>query len=109
MFRETIESEKFQYNLIPLTQQDGIHIGFPQIIESQLLKTPSDYEKYFARLKGFDKQVNDVIDNMKKGVSLKIVPPKFSMEQVLAQIEGIKNTPTDSIPFMQPDHAIDAN
>lgn len=109
MFRETIESEKFQYNLIPLTQQDGIHIGFPQIIESQLLKTPSDYEKYFARLKGFDKQVNDVIDNMKKGVSLKIVPPKFSMEQVLAQIEGIKNTPTDSIPFMQPAHAIDAN
>lgn len=109
MLDEEIAASKFQYYLIPLTQQDGIHIGFPQIIESQLLKTPADYEKYFERLKGFDKQVLDEIDNMKKGVSHKIVPPKFSMEQVLAQIEGIKNMPTDSIPFMQPAQSIDAS
>jgi uncharacterized protein (DUF885 family) len=109
MFEETISASKFQNYLIPLTQQDGIHIGFPQIIESQLLKTPADYQRYFERLKGFDKQVTDIIDNMKKGVSLNIVPPKFSMEQVLTQIAAIKNTPTDSIPFLQPIYSIDAS
>lgn len=109
MLEEIITGEKFHNYLIPLTQQDGIHIAFPQIIESQLLKSPSDYSRYFARLKEFDKQVSDVIVNMKKGMKLKVVPPKFSMEQVLTQIKTIKNTPTDSIPFMQPIHTIDSN
>jgi len=108
MFQETIEGSKFQNHLIPLTQQDGIHIGFPQIIESQPFNTPSDFHHYFERLKGFDKQVTDVIELMNKGVKLKIVPPKFSMEQVLTQIEAIKNSPTDSIPFMKPVKSIDS-
>lgn len=107
MFAEDFEAEKFHGYLMPLTQQDGIHIGFPQIIESQVLKTPSDYEKYFKRLRGFGKQVTDIIANMKKGMNEKLVPPKFAMEQVLTQITAIKDVPVDSSPFMMPALSID--
>ncbi|MBK9249051.1 MAG: DUF885 domain-containing protein [Ignavibacteria bacterium] len=107
MFADDFEGEKFKHHLMPLTQQDGIHIGFPQIIETQVLKTPSDYEKYFKRLRGFGKQVTDIIANMKKGMQEKLVPPKFAMEQVLTQIAAIKDVPVDSSPFMTPALQID--
>lgn len=89
--KQTLDGEKFNWHYMPIGQQGGIHIGFPQIVNYQPLQTYDDYKKYFARLKGFDKQVNDVIANMKKGISAGLVPPAFIIEQTLPQMEDIMN------------------
>lgn len=102
MLERSLEEQQFHHNYTPIGQQDGIHIEFPQIISYQPLDSISHFQKYFARLKGFSKQVDDVINNMKKGVAAGLVPPKFIMEQALQQVDDLKNTPTDSIAFMQP-------
>ena len=99
---EHLESEQFNLHYIPLTQQDGIHIGFPQIIEYHPFKTVKDYEHYIARLNAFPQQVNDVIANMNKGIKAKFLAPKFSIQQILDQIYPFFTQDPDSLPFAQP-------
>lgn len=99
---QQLESEQFNLHFMPLTQQDGIHIGFPQIIEYHPFKTVEDYEHYISRLNAFPKQVNDVIDNMKKGMKAKIVSPGFSIQQVMEQAYPFFTQDADSLPFAKP-------
>ncbi|HXH18407.1 MAG TPA: DUF885 domain-containing protein [Chitinophagales bacterium] len=102
MLEKNLEGRQFHPHYTPIGQQDGIHIEFPQIIEYQQLDSVAHFKKYFTRLKGFGKQVDDIIANMRKGMEAKIVQPKFIMEQVFTQIEGIRTMQTDTIPFMLP-------
>src|SRR4030095_14337074 len=96
---QTLDGERFHWEYMPIGQQGGIHIGFPQIVNVQPLSTYEEYKKYFKRLRGFEKQVNDVIDNMKKGSSLGFVPPKFIIEQTIPQMENIMNTEPEKSVF----------
>ena len=96
---QQLEGEKFNWYYMPMGQQNGIHIEFPQIVEVQPLSTYEEYQKYFKRLRGFDKQVNDVITNMKKGMSLGYVMPVFLMEQTIPQMEQIKDVPVEESAF----------
>lgn len=88
-FDLTLDYEKFKGHYMPLGQQDGIHIWFPQIVNSQPVSTYEEYQKYFKRLKGFDKQVDDVISNMRKGMAAGLMPPAFIIEQTLPQMESV--------------------
>jgi len=106
MLEKHLEGRPFHLHYTPIGQQGGIHIDFPQIIEFQQLDSAAHFQRYFTRLKAFSKQVDDVISNMRLGMKAKIVQPKFVMEQTLAQIDGIRNMSTDSIPFMQPLHKV---
>jgi uncharacterized protein (DUF885 family) len=94
----TLDGEKFNWHYMPIGQQGGIHIGFPQIVNYQPVTTVEEYQKYFKRLRGFSKQVDDVIDNMKKGMAAGLMPPGFIIEQTLPQMEGvISSDPEKSI------------
>ncbi len=98
----SLEGEKFKYHYMPLGQQWGIHIGFPQIVRVQPLVTKEEYLKYFKRLRAFKNQVNDAIDNMKKGMALKLMPPDFIIVQTLPQMENIFNVPAAESIFYKP-------
>ncbi|MFI5212299.1 MAG: DUF885 domain-containing protein, partial [Ignavibacteria bacterium] len=98
----TLDGEKFKWHYMPLGQQGGIHIGFPQIVNVQPLSTYSEYQKYFKRLRGFDKQVTDVIANMKKGMKAGLVPPAFIIEQTLPQMESIMDADAEKSLFYLP-------
>jgi uncharacterized protein (DUF885 family) len=99
---EDLEGEKFNYHYIPLGQQGGIHINFPQLTNAQPFQTEEDFKNYFARLRGFKKSVNNVIEHMQSGLNAGVVAPVFIMEQVLQQINNIKETPVESSPFFTP-------
>lgn len=102
MLLEWKADEPFQFYQTPLTQQSGLHIDFPQIIESQPLNTVADYQKYFARLRGFDQQVSDEIANMRQGLAKKRVVPRFIVAEVLEQIAQIKALKPEQSPFYSP-------
>jgi uncharacterized protein (DUF885 family) len=102
MLSDSLAEEPFQFHLTPLSQQNGLHIDFPQIIESQPLQTVADYQKYFARLRGFEQQVTDEITNMRQGMAKKTLLPRFIIEQVLEQIGQIKAMKPEQSPFYSP-------
>ena len=85
----SLEAEKFHYEYMPIGQQNGIHIGFPQIVHVQPLGSPEEYGKYFSRLRAFPRQVDNVIEAMRMGMQTGLMPPKFIMEQTLTQMQNI--------------------
>lgn len=86
---QSLSYEKFNGYTMPLGQQWGIHISFPQIVNIQPVSTLEEYQKYFKRLRAFDKQVNDVIANMRKGMGLGLMPPSFIIEQTIPQMDNV--------------------
>ena len=104
---ETIEGQIFNWHYMPLTQQDGIHLYFPQLIESHPFKSINDYHTYIQRLKLFSIQVDQVIENMNFGIKAKLVSPAFSIKQILAQITPFISQDIDSLPFTIPLKSLD--
>lgn len=102
MLAESLAEVPFQFHLTPITQQHGLHIDFPQIIESQPLQTVADYQKYVARLRGFDQQVTDEIAHMRQGLAKKWLMPRFILTQVLDQISRITTLKPEQSPFYSP-------
>ncbi|HEY3250901.1 MAG TPA: DUF885 domain-containing protein [Ignavibacteria bacterium] len=99
---QDVDGERFNWHYLPIGQQNGIHIGLPQLVNIQPTSTYEEYQKYFKRLRGFEKQVNDVIGNMKKGMSLGFVPPVFIIEQTLPQMESVMNVEPEKSIFYSP-------
>lgn len=86
---EAIESAEFNAHYQPINQMTGYHLSLPQLIDIQPLQTADQFPAYFSRLKAFPQQVADVIDNMKKGIEIKLVQPRHVIEQVLPQIQNL--------------------
>ncbi len=95
-----IEGFKFNSHLMPIGQQNGFHISFPQIQGYSRFESVKDYENYISRLNGYSQQIDNLIERMQKGVEQKIVPPQKIMEKVVPQIKAlIKDNPKESILF----------
>lgn len=108
-FVNSLEAEKFHYEYMPIGQQSGIHIGFPQIINSQPLGNSEEYGKYFSRLRAFPLQVDNVIEAMRMGIQTGLMPPKFIMEQTLTQMKNIySNDDPSKSPFYKSPEGINA-
>lgn len=99
---DALAFRKFNWHYIPLGQQNGIHIDFPQIVHVQPLSTYEEYQKYFSRLNAFSKKIDNTIELMKKGVTTGIMPPGFIIEQTLPQMENIMNVSTEESVFFSP-------
>jgi uncharacterized protein (DUF885 family) len=99
---ESLAYEKFNWYYMPMGQQWGLHINFPQLPFVQPASTFEEYQKYFKRLRAFDKKIDNSIDNMRKGMSSGIIPPVFIMEQTLPQMEKIMNQAVEESPFYEP-------
>lgn len=73
---------------LPLEPLGGPQLNFPLILVSQPFRDIGDFQHYVARLRAFSRQVDDLIANMRKGVSLRIVSPRVTMEKVVPQIRA---------------------
>lgn len=106
LFKSSIEDEldeeKFHWEYIPMGQQWGLHINFPQMVFVQPTSTYEEYMKYFKRLRGFEKKIDNDILSMRKGISNGIVPPVFIMEQTLPQMEKVMNVEVEESIFYSP-------
>jgi prolyl oligopeptidase len=75
-------------HLTPLEPLDGPHIQLPLLLVSQPFRNADDFRAYMARLRGFRKQVTDLIANMRKGVGLGVVSPRVVVEKTVPQIRA---------------------
>lgn len=91
LLERTLQDGLFEFaaqhgQYLPLNPLDGPQLRFPLILVSQPFRNTGDFQKYAARLHAFPKQVDDLIANMRKGVSLRIVSPRVTIEKIVPQI-----------------------
>ena len=97
-----IEGAKFVSWQMPVNQMGGIHLGAAQLPSALPFATVKDYDDYIVRLGKFPKIMDDTITNMRKGMAARLMPPKFLLEKVAEQAQGIAGSKGEGSPFAQP-------
>src|SRR5688500_492816 len=88
--RESLESSELGGFLIPITNREGFHTGFPELHQRMPLRTTEDYRNYIARLAAFRKYAGGYIELMREGL-------KKGMTLPVVSLEGIEGTITPHI------------
>jgi len=100
--RDAIEDAVWKEFEMPVNQMSGIHLQAAQLPSLLSFTTAKEYDDYLARMREFPKQIDGTIDFMRRGMRDRLMPPKFLLEKVAAQAEGIANRPPDKSPFAEP-------
>jgi uncharacterized protein (DUF885 family) len=101
-FREQLEDARFKNWEMPVTQIYGIHIDAPQLVSLLSFETVKDYDDYVARLKALPLLMDQTVVQMRKGMGEKLMPPRFLLEKVVTQTEGIAGKKPEESPFAMP-------
>ena len=101
-FKEDLENARFKDWEMPVSQISGIHLNAPQLVSLLSFKTVKDYDDYVARMKQFPKMVDDTMIRMRKGMADGMMPPKFLLEKVVAQADGMAKAKPEDSPFARP-------
>lgn len=99
--KEEIEGSKWKGYLMPVNQMGGIHLLLPQLASLVPLATVKDYDDLIARYRQYPKVFDQTIGHMRTGMAAGLMPPKFLLEKVAAQAEGIAAAPIEQSPFAQ--------
>jgi uncharacterized protein (DUF885 family) len=100
--KEDIEGTDMKLWQMPVNQMNGIHIDAPQLVTVLSFQTVKDYDDYIARLQQLPRVFDEDTANMRKGMANGLMPPKFLLEKVVDQINGIATLAPDQTPFAQP-------
>ena len=100
--KEGLEGAKFKTWEMPVAQNSGLQLQAPRLANYLPFDTVKDYDDYITRLKELPKQFEDTMDNMRAGMAEGLMPPKFLLEKVVPQAEGIASQDPEKSPFAQP-------
>jgi uncharacterized protein (DUF885 family) len=100
--RTSLAGAKFNSWQMPVNQMSGIHLGAAQLPSALPFATVKDYDDYVVRLGKFPKVLDDTIANMRKGMAARLMPPRFLLERVTEQAQGIVDAKGETSPFAQP-------
>jgi len=99
---EQLEGAKFKGWLMPVTQISGIHLQAPQFASLLSFTSVKDYDDLITRYKLFPGAFDQTIAHMRNGMASGLMPPKFLLEKVVAQTEGLAAVTAEQSPFAQP-------
>ena len=86
---DRVKGERWRLHDFPVNQLFGVQSNLPNLMtQQQQVNDARDAELYVARLGEFPRKFAQVIDGIKLREANGIVPPKFTVEKVLAQIAG---------------------
>src|SRR5271166_748604 len=97
-----LEGARFKTWEMPVAQNNGIHIDLPQYVSVLSFQSVKDYEDYIARLKAWPVLFDQTIIQMRKGMAEGRMPPRFLLEKVVDQANGIATQAPDKSPFAHP-------
>ncbi|MBA3767106.1 MAG: DUF885 family protein, partial [Acidobacteria bacterium] len=87
--KESLDNARFKGWEMPVSQISGIHLQAPQLGLYLPFTTVKDYEDYITRMKKLPTLLEQTIVQMRKGMADGLMPPKFLLEKVVTQAEGI--------------------
>ncbi|SIO66125.1 Uncharacterized conserved protein, DUF885 familyt [Singulisphaera sp. GP187] len=96
---DRIEGERFRGHLIPITQQDGIHLQFAQSVNFHPSATVGDVENYVRRLRAFPRAIDQTIALMRRGMAEHRMPPRITMAKVVPQLRDLAPVKPEESPL----------
>ena len=101
-FQEQLDNAHFRNWEMPISQIGGVHLFVPQLVSLLSFETVKDYDDYIARLKQIPTLFDQTIVQMRKGMAEGLMPPRFLLEKVSTQCEGIAAQKPEDTPFARP-------
>jgi len=84
-----VEGDKFRGHDFPVNQMFGVQSSLPNFMaQTHQVNNRHDADAYVARLDLFQQKFAQVIDGLKEREAKGVVPPKFTVDEVLAQMRG---------------------
>jgi uncharacterized protein (DUF885 family) len=102
--REALESAPFKDWEMPATQFGGIHLGYAGLPFDTPFRNLKDYEDYLSRLHQIPRVLDQAMGHMRDGLHDHLMPPKYLLEKVSSQAQGIADDTLDKSPFTDPLH-----
>ena len=87
--KDALEAHALKLDEMPLEQMSGVHLQLPGFISSIPFNTTRQYEDYLARLKAVPRAFDQTIALARQGLADGMLPPKYLLEKVSAQIDAI--------------------
>jgi uncharacterized protein (DUF885 family) len=100
--KEGVEGARFKGWLMPVNQISGIHLQAPQFPALLTFTTVKDYDDLITRYRKLPVAFDQTIEHMRAGMAAGLMPPKFLLEKVVVQCEGIAATPAEKSAFAAP-------
>ena len=97
-----LESARFKPWEMPVDQQNGLQVFLPQLVLVLSFQDVKDYQDYISRLRLMPRLLDQTVIQMKKGMADKLMPPRFIIDKVGEQADGIAKQKPDESPFAQP-------
>jgi len=93
VMRRQLEREDVNYGLknyeMPVNQQRGVHIQLADLPLSVPLDSVPQYQDYVSRLHQIPRVLDQTIEVMRQGEKDGLMPPKFVLEKLPGQCDGI--------------------
>lgn len=100
--RESLDSAQFKDWEMPATQFGGIHLGYASLPFDSPFRNVKDYEDYTSRLHQIPRVLDQATGHMRVGMGDHLMPPKYLLEKVSDQAQGIADDSLDKSPFTEP-------
>ena len=82
----------YPYQVQPISNQDGIHIRFAQMVAQMPFASEQDYRNYLARLDAVPAHVDGLIEQMREGMVTGWVAPKTTLVGVPAMLRAMRES-----------------
>jgi len=99
---DSLEDVEMRFWEMPVSQMGGIHLESAQLPSQLSFTSVKEYDDYLARLRRLPKQFSDTVAIMRKGMTDRLIGPKFLLEKVAGQAQSIADTPVDKTAFALP-------
>jgi uncharacterized protein (DUF885 family) len=97
-----LEREDVNYSLknyeMPVNQQNGVHTRLADLPNAMPFDSVPHYQDYISRLHQITRALEQTTEVMKQGEKDGLMPPKFLLEKLPGQCDGI----IDANPFLEP-------
>ena len=100
--QRTLDNARFEDWLMPIDQQQGVHIMLPLIVSIQPFASVKDYEDYIKRLDAIPTVMAQSVALARAGMAKGLMPPKGQLERTVPQAENLAKTAAKDSPFAQP-------
>lgn len=100
--REALDSAQFKDWEMAATQFGGIHLAYASLSYDSPFRNVKDYADYVSRLHQIPRVLDQVMGHMRDGIRDHLMPPKYLLEKVSDQAQGIAGDSLDRSPFTEP-------
>ena len=102
ILQHQLEREDVNYALknfeMPVNQQNGVHTRLADLPNAVPFDSVAHYQDYISRLRQIPRVLEQTIEVMKQGEKDGLMPPKFLLEKLPGQCDGI----ISANPFLEP-------